>query len=156
MQFPQTIQVFVVLAGLACAAPQPAPQPNPLLETVMLSNGTATVAVEVEAVSPVAAASGGAQTGGEIHMGGEIVGRGEVLLARQDSTNCKGSSWCTNNQSFKDECTRARTRLEDTVYRTGGSLFVQGNGCSATREVMRAAYDSIRRAGCQTCGSAHF
>ncbi|KAK4642580.1 hypothetical protein QC761_0085990 [Podospora bellae-mahoneyi] len=152
MHFSQIIQLSIVLAGLACAAPQP----NPVLETVMVSNGDTTVAVQVEALSPV---------GTGPFTGGEIIARGEIL-ARQDSVNCKGSSRCSNSQGFKDQCLRAKNKIENTTYTTGGAasgtcdgncgLFVQGNGCSASGDVMRSAYDAIRRNGCQACGSAHW
>ena len=108
MHASRIIQLSVILAGLACAAPQP--KPNPLVETVMLSNGDTTVAVEVEAVSPV----------GGLHTGGEIVARGQIL-ARQDSVNCKGSSRCSNKQGFKDQCARAKNKIENTTYSTGGA-----------------------------------
>ncbi|KAK0668402.1 meiotically up-regulated gene family-domain-containing protein [Cercophora samala] len=152
MYFSKIIQLSVVLAGLAYAAPQP----NPLLETVMLSNGDTTVAVQVEAVTPV---------GGGPHTGGEIFARGDIL-ARQDSINCKGSSACSNRQGFKDSCLTAKNKIEDTTYASGGAksgtcsgncgVFVQGKDCIASGAVLRSAYDAIRRNGCQACGSAHW
>ncbi|KAK4664250.1 uncharacterized protein QC763_503912 [Podospora pseudopauciseta] len=152
MHFSQIIQFTLVLAGLACAAPQS----NPLLETVMLSNGETTVAVQVEAMSPASTGS---------HIGGEILARGQ-LVSRQDSINCKGSSLCSNRQGFKDSCTTAKNKIEDTTYASGGAksgtcsgncgIFVQGKDCIATGAVMRNAYNAIRNNGCQACGSAHW
>ncbi|KAK5634942.1 hypothetical protein RRF57_010654 [Xylaria bambusicola] len=70
--------------------------PSPLSSTIMLSNGNETVAVEVDGLDT------------------------RAIVSRSD-TDCKGSSRCTNAQSFKDQCARAKNKLEDTIYTSGGA-----------------------------------
>lgn len=93
MKLSQSIQVLALLAGIASAFPSP----SALTETIMLSNGTMTVAVEVES--------------------SEVLDK-RAILARS-SVDCKGSSRCTNSQGFKDQCRAAYSRIEDTIYTTG-------------------------------------
>lgn len=95
MKLPQSIQIYNLLAGIVSAFPSP----SALTETIMLSNGTMTVAVEVESR--------------------EVLNE-RVILARS-SVDCKGSSRCTNSQGFKDQCRDAYSKIEDTTYTTGGA-----------------------------------
>lgn len=84
-----------MLAGIASAIPSP----SALTETIMLSNGTMTVAVEVEASESL----------------------DERAILGRSSVDCKGSSRCTNSQGFKDQCRDAYSKIEDTTYTTGGA-----------------------------------
>ncbi|KAI0509136.1 meiotically up-regulated gene family-domain-containing protein [Xylaria bambusicola] len=134
MQFSQFIQLSAILAGAVYAIPSPLPN------TIMLSNGNETVAVEVDGLDT------------------------RAIFGRSD-TDCKGSYFCTNKQWFKDQCARAKDKLEDTIYTSGGAksgvcdgwcgLFVKGKGCSATGAELANGYDLIRAGGCQACGSLY-
>lgn len=66
MKLSQPIQMYALLAGIASAFPNP----SALTETIMLSNGTMTVAVEVEASE----------------------GLDERAILGRSSVDCKGSS----------------------------------------------------------------
>lgn len=95
MKLSQSIQIYALMAGFASAIPSP----SALTKTIMLSNGTMTLAVEVES--------------GESLDAGAILGRSSV--------DCKGSGLCTNGQEFKDQCLSAYSKIEDTIYTTGGT-----------------------------------
>ncbi|KAK3064487.1 hypothetical protein LTS18_006790 [Coniosporium uncinatum] len=98
----------------------------------------------------------------------EIQYEARSILDKRDEFNCKGSSLCSNGQGFKNQCQNAYNRIEDTTYNVGGAksgtcdgncgIFLQGaNGQScpvgATGQDLRNAYNAIRGAGCQACGS---
>lgn len=95
MKLSQSIQIFAVLVGIVRALPGP----SNFTETVLLSNGTMTVAVEVES--------------------GEALD--ERAIFGRSSVDCKGSGRCTNNQGFKDQCLSAYSKIEDTTYTSGGA-----------------------------------
>ncbi|KDR77756.1 hypothetical protein GALMADRAFT_65531 [Galerina marginata CBS 339.88] len=112
-----------------------------------LNNGVSTVSVEV---------------------GPDNVAARSALFER-DTFNCKGSSRCSNSQGFKNQCLSAFNLIEDTIYRPGGGgasgvcsgncgIFIQstpGNNCPVNidGQNLRNAYNLIRGAGCQACGS---
>lgn len=91
------------------------------------------------------------------------------LFARAAVPNCKGSSYCSNSQSFKNSCQTAAQSLQPTTYTAGGDasgvcsggcgLFVQGskaaNGgkCTATGSDLFNASQQLLANGCETCGS---
>ncbi|KAJ2998769.1 hypothetical protein NUW58_g218 [Xylaria curta] len=136
MKYYQPIQFSVILAGAAFAIPSSSPP----TKAITLSNGDTTVGAEVNALDT------------------------RDIFARAD-VDCKGSSLCSNSQSFKDSCARARGKIEDTTYTSGGAksgvcdghcgLFVQGSGCSTNGAGLANGYDLIRAGGCQACGSLH-
>lgn len=95
MKLSQSIQIYAALAGIVHAMPSP----SPLTETIMLSNGTMTLPVEVESIEALDERS--------------ILGRSSV--------DCKGSSLCSNRQGFKDSCKTAYNKIEDTTYSSGGA-----------------------------------
>lgn len=95
MKLPQSIQIYALLAGIASAFPSP----SALTETIMLSNGTMTVAVEVESRE----------------------GLDERSILGRSSVDCKGSALCSNSLGFRDQCLSAYSKIEDTIYTTGGT-----------------------------------
>jgi hypothetical protein len=92
----------------------------------------------------------------------DLVARGGV---------CSGSARCSNSQSLKNACTDAYNRIQQTTYSNGGDkagvcsghcgIFVQGTykdsqgkkqQCTAQGYDLQGAVNTIRAAGCQTCG----
>jgi len=129
-----------VLVALAAALTAQA-SPAISFRSVNLDNGEQTVAAQVEVRS---------------------------MLEGRDTYNCKGSSLCSTKQSFKDECSSAYAKIEDTTYTAGGTksgvcsghcgIFIQnypGKKCpvGATGQDLRDSYNAIRSQGCQACGS---
>lgn len=93
MKLSQLIPYSALLAGVVLAIP------GTLKNSITLSNGRSTVPIDFDA---------------------DQAADTPAISVRAD-VDCKGSSLCRNNQDFKDQCARARGKIENTEYRSGGA-----------------------------------